>query len=51
MNHYQNTVTGAEFWSERECQGGDWIKVESPSESKDNAPKKQPRKSGRKKES
>lgn len=54
LYHYKNTVTNAEFWSERECKGGDWVKL-SPavacSEKKQGIEAKEPVKTGRRKKS
>lgn len=52
LNHYKNTVTGVEFWSESECKGGDWVKLSSAaprSEKKPETKAKEPVKTGRKK--
>jgi hypothetical protein len=52
MNLYKNTVTGAEFWSESECKGGDWIKVPAPVVEPQKKPAEETeKKTGRKKKS
>lgn len=52
MNLYKNTVTGAEFWSESECKGGDWVKVSAPVVEPQKKPAEETdKKTGRKKKS